>query len=95
MALVIFSPFIQQHVPCPPLEVFGNTVGEVLAAYFDKHRHARGYILDEQGCLRPRLSLFVDGVIAADRIGLGDPVHAHAKVHVQQMPLNTEYEDLD
>ena len=80
MATVIFTPFIQRHVPCPPMEVFGNTVGEVLEAYFEMHRRARGYILDDQGGLRPRLSLYVGGAVAADRGGLSDPVHAHAIV---------------
>jgi hypothetical protein len=54
MAAVIFTPFIQHYVPCPPLEVFGSTVGEVLEAYFEKHQRVRGYILDDQSRLRAR-----------------------------------------
>ena len=94
MATVIFTPFIQHYICCPAAEVFGNTVGEVLEAYFEKHRPVRGYILDDQGCLRPRLSLYVDGVPVDDRIGLTDPVHAHAKVLVLHMPMDTEYQNL-
>jgi hypothetical protein len=94
MATVIFPPLIQQHITCPPMEVFGNTVREVLEAYFEKHGRARGYILDDQGRLRPRLALYVDGVAVDDRAGLSDPVHARAKVHVLPMPLDTEYESL-
>jgi hypothetical protein len=55
----------------PPLEVFGNTLRDVLEGYCEQNRRGRSYILGEQGCLRPRLALFVDGVITADRIGLG------------------------
>jgi hypothetical protein len=95
MATVNFTPFIQRHVSCPPLEVFGNTVREVLEAYFETHQRARGYILDQQDCLRPRLGLSVDGVIAADRTGLSDPVHARASIYIFQKPLDTEYENLD
>jgi hypothetical protein len=95
MATVIFTPFIQHHVPCPPLEVFGNTIGEILEAYFEKHQRVRGYILDGHGHLRPRLALYVDGVLATDRTALSDPVHAHARVFIQQMPLDTEYESLN
>jgi hypothetical protein len=95
MATVTFTPFIQQHVSCPPLEVLGNTARDVLQAYFEKHRHVRGYILDDHGCLRPRLSLYVDGVMATDRTGLSNPVHAHAQVHIGHVPLDTEYETLD
>ena len=94
MATVIFPPHLQQHVPCPTQEVFGNTVREVLEGYFEKHRRARGYILDDQGCLRPRLALYVDGVVVTDRHGLSDPVHARARVHVLPVPLDTEYESL-
>ena len=82
MATVVFTPFIQQHVSCPPLEVFGNTVREVLEAYFEKHRSVRRYILDDQGCVRPRLSLYVDDVIAVDRIDPTSPVHARAQVFI-------------
>jgi hypothetical protein len=78
MATVMFTPFIQQYIPCPPQEVFGNTAREVLEAYFETHGRARGYILDDQGCLRPRLSFYVDGALPIDRAGLSDPVHAHA-----------------
>jgi sulfur-carrier protein len=77
------------------MEAFGNTVREVLDLYFQEYGRAREYILDDQGCLRPRLALFVDGAVVADRMGLSDPVHLHARVFVQQMPLDTEYQDLN
>ena len=95
MAKVNFARFIQAYFPCPPLEVFGQTVQEVLEAYFKEHPHVRGYILDDQGRLRPRLALYVDGAVVCDRAGLSDPVHAHANVHVLAVPLDPEYEDLD
>jgi hypothetical protein len=57
MATVSFTPEIQGHVACPSRLVFGNTVKEVLDAYFESNRPARGYILDERGCLRPRLAV--------------------------------------
>jgi molybdopterin synthase sulfur carrier subunit len=95
MATVVFTQFIQHYVKCPPMDVRGNTVREVLETYFQEFRRARGYILDDKGCLRPRLALFVDGTVVMDRIGLSDPVHMHARVFVQQMPLDTEYESLN
>jgi hypothetical protein len=95
MATVMFTTFIQQHVSCPPMEVFGNTVRDVLEAYSERHRRARGYILDERGRRRPRLCLYVDGAIATDRTGQSEPVHAHAHIHICQMPVDTEYEEMD
>ena len=94
MARVSFTPFIEQYIACPSLEVFGNTVREFLEGYFERHRRARGHLLDDRGCLRPRLSLSVDGVPIADRASLSDPVHAHARIQVSQVPLDTEYENL-
>jgi hypothetical protein len=82
MATLVFSSEIQQHLPCPPLTVFGQTVKEILESYFERNRGARGFILDERGCLRTRLEVFVDGVIAQDRAALSDPVHVQAKVFV-------------
>ena len=93
MATVTFSPFIQQCVMCPMEEVFGNTVREVLDAYFEKHQLARGCILDDRSGLRPRLALAVDGIWATDRAGLSEPVHARASVHICQVPLDVEYEE--
>ena len=94
MATVTFSSFIQHYVACPTEEVFGNTLREVLNAYFEKHQRARGYILDENGRLRPRLALSVDGIFATDRAGLSEPVHLRAQIYICQVPLDTEYEDL-
>jgi hypothetical protein len=94
MATVTFTPFIQSYAPCPSQEAFGNTVREVLEVYFETQPLARGYLLDDQGRLRPRLMLYVDGVPLDDRVGLSDPVHARARVFVQQMPLDDEYEGL-
>jgi hypothetical protein len=65
-----------------------------LDAYFETHRRARGYLLDDQGGIRPRLVLYVDGVPVTDRVGLSDPVHARARVFVQHLPLDAEYEEL-
>ncbi|HEV3443849.1 MAG TPA: hypothetical protein VG099_04355 [Gemmataceae bacterium] len=94
MATVVFAPFIQHHVKCPPMVASGGTVRDVLETYFQEHHRVRGYILDERGCLRSRLAVFVDGAIVMDRAALTDPVHAHAQVFVQVVPLDTEYENL-
>ena len=94
MPTVVLAPFIQHYVKCPPMEAAGNSVREVLDNYFREFREARGYILDERGWLRPRLAVFVDHAIVEDRVGLTDPVHLHARVIVQPIPLDTEYDSL-
>ena len=49
MARVTFTPNLQRHVQCPPLDVSGGGVREVLDAAFSVHERARGYVLDEHG----------------------------------------------
>ena len=95
MATVVFSPFIQHYVKCPQMEAPGHSVREVLDAYFQEFRRVRWYIFDDQGALRPKLVVFVDGVVVEDRIGLTDPVHLRARVFVQAIPLDPEYESLE
>jgi hypothetical protein len=94
MATISFSAFIQGLLSCPTGEAHGNTVREVLDEYFEKQPRVRQHILDDQGCLRSRLSLSVDGDYVTDRAGLEEPVHARAFVYICQMPLDPEYEAL-
>jgi hypothetical protein len=95
MAAVEFAPMIQHFMNCPPMKAFGSTVGELLEIYFQKYQQVRGYIFDEQARLRPLVAVFVDGEPVADRVGLTDPVHLNARIFIQAMPLDTEYENLD
>ncbi len=84
MARVIFTPNLQRHVATPPTDAPGTTVREVLAAVFAGNPRAAGYVLDEQGALRPHMTVFVDGEPVRDRTGLGDPVRADSTVYVMQ-----------
>jgi hypothetical protein len=86
MANVYFSLLLQRYVACPPLQAGGHSVREVLEACIEQHPRLRGYLLDDQGGLRPRLAVFVDGVGVEDRTGLSDPVHLFARVYVAQQP---------
>src|SRR5215216_6763942 len=78
MARVIFTRNIQRHVACPPGEVSGATVREVLDAVFVANPAARDYVLDEHGVLRKHMNVFVNGEIVRDRQALSDPVDAAA-----------------
>lgn len=84
MARVIFTANIQRHIACPDVEAAGNTVRAVLEVVFAANPLARGYVLDDQGALRRHISVYVDGRLIADRIGLSDPVTCASRVHVFQ-----------
>ena len=84
MATVRFTQNIQRHVPCPPLEVEGGTLRDVLERYFQANEKARGYVLDDQGTLRQHMAIFIAGNQIQDRDSLSDPVPAQAVVDVVQ-----------
>jgi sulfur carrier protein ThiS len=84
MPQVVFTPTLQRHLTCPPSEVPGSTVREVLERVFGNEPRARGYVLDEQGALRKHVVVFVDGEAVQDRSGLSDGVRAESQVYVMQ-----------
>lgn len=84
MARIVFTPNLQRHVACPPVDVRGATVREALDAAFASNPAARGYVLDEAGSLRRHVVVFVDGVQVRDRASLSDLVEPDAEVYVMQ-----------
>lgn len=84
MPRVVFTPNIQRHVSCPPCEVPGETVRDVLEGVFVTNERARGYVLDDRGALRKHMSVFIDGQAILDRRTLSDRVAPDAEVYVMQ-----------
>jgi molybdopterin synthase sulfur carrier subunit len=84
MARVVFTENLRRHVECPPVEVPGATLGEVLRAVFAENARLGGYVLDERGALRHHMVVFVDGRQIEDRTGLTDPVETGSEVYVMQ-----------
>lgn len=84
MPHIYFTPNLQRHLACPPGEVVGTTVREVLDAYFAGNPRARGYVLDEQGNVRPHMVIFIDNEPIQDRIQLADAVGLNSEVFVMQ-----------
>lgn len=84
MVRISFTQHIQRHVTCPQSIASGATVREVLNVFFTENERARGYVLDDQGALRPHMSVFVNGRPIRDRTGLSDAVPPDAEVLVMQ-----------
>jgi hypothetical protein len=84
MVQVVFTPNLQRHVSCPPVEVAGSTVAEALTSVFDNNPTLRRYVLDDQGALRKNMVIFVDGLALKDRRTLNDRVGDNAEIFVMQ-----------
>lgn len=84
MPLVEFTPNLTSQTEAPPCQVDGGTVAETLAAVFVRHPRLRGYVLDDQGALRPHVVVFVDGTTVRDRRLLSDPVIPESEIFVMQ-----------
>jgi molybdopterin converting factor small subunit len=95
MATVHFTRALQRHVPCPSSTVAGDTVREVLDAYFEQHPAVRGYVLDERGVLRRHVTIFVQGTQVVDRDNLSDALGTADEVHVMQALSGGQLDVLD
>ena len=84
MPRVVFAPVLQRHVECPPVDVPGSTVRDVLDAAFAINERARGYVLDDQAALRKHMLIFIDGERIADRVQLSDAVKPNSQIYVMQ-----------
>ena len=84
MPRVVFTKHLERFISCPPSEVPGTTVIEVLTAVFADNPRLRGYVLDDQAGLRPHVAIFVDGEMVRDRRRLEDAVTPTSEVYVMQ-----------
>lgn len=84
MATVHFTSHLEKFVPCEAIAVEAQTVSEALGQAFEGNPQLRSYVLDEQGQLRRHMTVFVDGQLIVDRVGLSDPVGPETKLFVMQ-----------
>ncbi|MCP5153412.1 MAG: MoaD/ThiS family protein [Ectothiorhodospiraceae bacterium] len=85
MPTVTFTRNLARHVDCPRAEAPGATVAEVLDAIFAENPRLRGYVVDEHGCLRKHMVVFLDGTAVRDRAALSDPIpDASSQIFVMQ-----------
>lgn len=84
MATVTFTPNLERHLQCPPMEVSGETVRAVLTAVLQRNERLRHYIFDDQERIREHVVIFVDGHPVSDRVELTDRVRPEGEVYVMQ-----------
>ena len=84
MAHIVFTPQLRRFTETPEVTSTAATLRAALDDAFVLNARLRGYILDDQGHLRPNVVVFIDGQRSRDRAGLADPLAPDSRVHVLQ-----------
>lgn len=84
MAHVVFTQQLKRFTEVPELDAPAATLRQALQAAFDINPRLQGYVLDEQGHLRPNVVVFIDGRRSRDRQALADALQPDSRVHVLQ-----------
>jgi sulfur-carrier protein len=84
MPRVEFAPALTRHVPCPAQDVEASTLRQALALAFEAAPNMRHYVLDEQGCVRKHVAVFVNAHMITDRNAIDVPLRPDDRVMVIQ-----------
>jgi hypothetical protein len=84
MPSIAFTPQLRRFTETPAFSSGAVRLRPLLEEAFVANPRLRGYVLDDQGHLRPNVVIFVDGRRVSDRVALDDPLQPHSTVHVLQ-----------
>ena len=84
MPIVSFAPQLQRHVPCPTQRVDAATLGDALRKAFVSAPALERYVLDEQGCVRKHVAVFLNNEMIASRRNMALPIAADDNIMVIQ-----------
>jgi molybdopterin synthase sulfur carrier subunit len=85
MPTLAFTPQLRRFVgDLPELHCDAPTLRAALELAFEQCPLLRGYVLDEQGHVRPNVVVFIDGRRCDDRVHLADTLQSASRIHVMQ-----------
>ena len=84
MARIVFTQQLRRFTETPEIDAPAATLRAALDAAFQRNPRLRGYVLDDQGHLRPNVVVFIDGVRSMSRVHLDDALAQDSTVHVMQ-----------
>jgi len=84
MPKIIFTQQLRRFTEVPEVATSAMTLRSALDAAFDVNQQLRGYILDDQGHLRPNVVIFIDAHRVNDRITLNNPLAPDSSIYVLQ-----------
>jgi sulfur-carrier protein len=84
MPRIVFTPQLRRFTETPEVDSAAGTLRAALDDAFAVNPRLRGYVLDDQGHVRPNVVIFIDGRRSVDRVALTEPLPAGCTVHVLQ-----------
>lgn len=84
MPRIEFTPQLRRFTDTPVVDTGAGTLRDGLDAAFAINPRLRGYVLDDQGHLRPNVVVFIDGHRITDRIALNEALAPDSRVFVLQ-----------
>lgn len=84
MPRLIFTPQLRRFTEVPEVESKATHLRAALEDAFIGNPRLRGYILDDQGHLRPNVVIFVDGQRVHSARLLDDALQANSQIHILQ-----------
>ena len=85
MVLVQFTRHLRVHFPdLAERTVRAGSLSEIVGQLDAAHPGLAGYLLDDQGGLRPHVNIFINDELLHDRGRLSDPVKDGDRVFVMQ-----------
>lgn len=92
MARVVLASALSRWLPASAgnpsqdivLDVPGARLDAALDGVFAHFPNLRGYVLDELGCVRHHVAVFVDGIAIADKRHPAQALRADSEIYVMQ-----------
>lgn len=84
MPKLLFTPQLRRFTTTPEVESAAGTLRGALDDAFAINPQLRGYVLDDQGHVRPNVVIFIDGQRQDERAELLQPLAATSTVYVLQ-----------
>jgi sulfur-carrier protein len=84
MPRIVFTPQLRRFTHTPEVDSPATTLRAALDDAFAHNPRLRGYVLDEQGHVRPNVVVFIDGQRCTERQQLAQPLAGDSTVHVLQ-----------
>lgn len=84
MAHLEFAPALQRHAASPPVTVPADSLQSLLSSAFEQQPALQSYVLDEQGCVRKHVAVFLNGRLLHDRSRLDVPLAPDDRIYIAQ-----------